>query len=660
MKNNTLKLFFLLFLVLCSVIPSTCKKLEKEMLVSTGEITNILTNSAEASGQVIDLGDGATQSGHCYAKTPNVNVDGSKTQLGVPAGTVDFTSQLTNLEAGTLYYIKAYLSNGNVTVYGKEISFTTTPASVPTLSTTAITSIAQTSASSGGNITSDGGATVTARGVCWNTATGPTIANSKTSDGTGSGSFSSSLTGLTGNTIYYVRAYATNSAGTAYGNEQSFTTSPVVPALSTTAISGITKNTATSGGNITSDGGALVTARGVCWNTSIAPTTSNSKTTDATGSGSFSSSLTGLTASTTYYVRAYATNSAGTAYGNELSFTTSSVIPVVPTLSTTAISSITATTATSGGNITNDGGATVTSRGVCWNTTTGPTTANSKTNDLSGTGSFVSNLVSLTGNTTYYVRAYATNSAGTAYGNELSFTTSPVVPTLSTTTITSITTNTAISGGNITSDGGASVTARGICWSTAFNPTEGNNHTTDGTGTGSFVSSLTGLTLNTTYYVRAYATNSTGTGYGNELSFTTSAAVVPTLSTRAITSITTTTAASGGNITDDGGASVTSRGVCWNTSPNPTTVSSKTYNGFGTGSFTGNLTGLTGNTTYYVRAYATNSAGTAYGNEISFKTSAVVSTLTTTAVTSVTASTASSGGNIADDGGATITARGVC
>jgi hypothetical protein len=96
--------------------------------------------------------------------------------------------------------------------------------SLSTLSTVAVSSITTTSASSGGNITSDGGTPVTARGVCWSTSSGPTIADSKTIDGAGVGSFTSSLTGLATGTTYYVRAYATNSSGTAYGNEVSFVT----------------------------------------------------------------------------------------------------------------------------------------------------------------------------------------------------------------------------------------------------------------------------------------------------------------------------------------------------------------------------------------------------------------------------------------------------
>jgi uncharacterized protein (TIGR02145 family) len=95
-----------------------------------------------------------------------------------------------------------------------------------------------------------------------------------------------------------------------------------IPVLSTTAVTDITQATATCGGNITSDGGATVTARGVCWSTNQTPTISDNKTTDGTGVGNFVSSISGLTANTTYYVRAYATNSNGTAYGSAMSFTT--------------------------------------------------------------------------------------------------------------------------------------------------------------------------------------------------------------------------------------------------------------------------------------------------------------------------------------------------
>jgi uncharacterized protein (TIGR02145 family) len=292
--------------------------------------------------------------------------------------------------------------------------------------------------------------------------------------------------------------------------------------LTTLPIGNITTSGATSGGNIANDGGSTITSRGICWGTSSNPTTADNYSVNGSGTGSFTSNLSGLTGETTYYVRGYAINSAGTSYGNELSFTATNPIQLA-TLSTTTVSSITETTSVSGGNITDDGGGTVTSRGVCWSTSSNPTPADNSSVNGSGTGSFASNLSGLTGGTTYYVRGYAINSVGTAYGNEVSFTTTTPIhlATLSTTTVSSITETTSVSGGNITNDGGDTVTSRGVCWSTSSNPTPADNSSVNGSGTGSFTSNLSGLTGGTTYYVRGYAINSLGTAYGNEVSFTT-------------------------------------------------------------------------------------------------------------------------------------------
>ncbi|MFZ4707905.1 MAG: LamG-like jellyroll fold domain-containing protein, partial [Bacteroidales bacterium] len=218
--------------------------------------------------------------------------------------------------------------------------------------------------------------------------------------------------------------------------------------------------------------------------------------------------------------RAYATNNAGTAYGNQVQFTTSAGLP--PTVTTLNITDITAVTASGGGNVTSEGGTTVSARGVCWSTNQNPTISNSFTIDGNGTGSFNSNLTNLAPLTNYYVRAYATNMAGTSYGTQVQFTTvAGQVPTVSTTNITNISDNSASSGGNVTAEGTTTVIARGVCWNTSPAPTLSNNHTTNGNGTGSFTSSITGLLATTSYYVRAYATNSIGTAYGNEVSFTT-------------------------------------------------------------------------------------------------------------------------------------------
>lgn len=195
-----------------------------------------------------------------------------------------------------------------------------------------------------------------------------------------------------------------------------------------------------------------------------------------------------------------------------------------------------------------------------------------------------------------------------------------VLPIVTTSVITDISSTSAACGGNVTFEGGTPVITRGICWSTLQNPTVQDSLTNDGSGSGIFTSSIAGLLPNTTYYVRAYATNQLGTAYGNEEVFTTLLYTIPVVTTFSVIEITTISAASGGNVTDDGGDAVTARGVCWSTSPGPTTASSHTSDGTGTGTYSSSIIGLTLNTTYYVRAYATNSQGTAYGNQVNFTT----------------------------------------
>jgi hypothetical protein len=592
--------------------------------VTTTSITNITTTTAQSGGIVLESGGSVvTERGVCWSTSPDPTIADSKSNDGSGMGA--FVSLISGLNPNQKYYIRAYAINAVGAAYGNEISFTSGQnITTPIVTTTEVVNILQITATCGGNVTADGGAAVTVRGVCWNTSPNPTTAYSKTMDGSGTGGYLSSLSGLFPNTIYYVRAYATNSVGTSYGNQKEFTTlsENTVPSLTTAPVINVTNSTATSGGTITNDGGANVTARGICWSTGFNPSITDPHTNDGIGTGSFISQITNLLPNTFYRVRAYATNSVGTSYGNQQTFSTLEN-PVLPTVSTAQAMNITTMTATSGGTVNSDGGSTVTVRGVCWSTSSNPTTANSHSIDGSGMGMFVSNLTSLTPNTLYYVRAYATNIVGTSYGNEISFTTlsNVILPTVTTDPATNITQTTATSGGNVTSDGGAAVTARGICYSTSPSPTLANSFTTNGTGTGAFISNLTGLTPNTPYYIRSYATNSVGTAYGNEVTLTTLPnPVLPTVTTAGITNITQTTATSGGDVTSDGGATVIARGVCWSTSSNPTTANSKTTDGSGTGVFVSNLTGLTASTLYYVRAYATNSAGTAYGNEVTFTT----------------------------------------
>jgi hypothetical protein len=297
-----------------------------------------------------------------------------------------------------------------------------------------------------------------------------------------------------------------------------------LPQITTTPVSGITQTTAESGGTITPV--AFDTAffeRGVCWNTTGSPVITDDHTHDGSGNGTFISTLTALMPNTQYFVRAYfETNTGETGYGDELPFST--LAPIEPPVVTTdSVTNILTTSARCGGNVISGGSDSVSARGVCWSMLPGPNLTDAHTSDGSGVGSFTSQLTALTPDTLYYVRAYAVSTAGIAYGNEKSFTTAqmPGPPVVITTHISGISQFAAHGGGNVTSDGGDSVTHRGVCWSLSANPTLTDPHSSDSSGLGSFSSHLTGLTDGTPYHVRAYAINSVDTTYGNDLTFTT-------------------------------------------------------------------------------------------------------------------------------------------
>ncbi len=426
---NTSKKLILLIIAFLSIISFLSCKKEKMMSVSNDSITDVSYTTAKANATIIDIGEGIEQHGHCWSTNaePSIITKENLTENGPIDYSGSYSSMLTGLSPGTKYYVRAYIKNGNTVVYGSDIlPFTTLSMGIPVVSTGSVSKITASSATISADLSSlgEGVSSVTQHGHCWSSeTTTPTIENDfKTSLGSkdATGSFESELVGLSSNTIYYVRAYATNSVGTAYGSQVDFKTIVDLPTVVTTGISLVTSTSAQSGGNVTSDGGTSVTARGVCWNTIENPTISDYCITEGSGTGLFTCNITGLSAGITYYVRAFATNSAGTAYGNQVVFTT---IVDLPEVVTTGISLVTTTSAQSGGNVTSDGGTTVTARGVCWSTAENPTISDMHTTNGSGTGSFTSNISGLDPGTMYYVRAYATNMEGTTYGMEYSFVT---------------------------------------------------------------------------------------------------------------------------------------------------------------------------------------------------------------------------------------------
>ena len=444
---------------------------------------------------------------------------GPHTDNGTGSG--PFDTYISSLASNTTYHYRSYAHNAIGEGYGPEYTFTTSAGVVaPTVTTASVTGLGTTTATVGGNATNAGNGTIDSKGVFYsNTTSNPNETNSTISvAGSGLGSYTNPITGLSSGKYYYYRAYAHNSAGYGYGSISGFWTNcdPVVLSAGLVSPTGITSSGFTAGGNVTSLGGCDGATEGICAAVSpTTPTTANYTGVSGSGlTGPYTASITGLSPGTLYNYRSYATNTSGTTYGTQGTVTTLANLPTV----TTTTASQAYTYITYGGNVTSTGGAT-TSKGVYYGTSPTPT---SGTAMGIGTGAYSSNITSAA-NTKYYYRAYATNSAGISYGAEYNITT-PNVPTVSSTTAaTSITGTTASTGGNITSNGGQALTAAGVCYAVSPTvPTISNSVLSNGNVTGTYTSNLTGLTAGTAYIVRAFATNYFGTTYAPQISFTTS------------------------------------------------------------------------------------------------------------------------------------------
>ena len=660
-------------------------------LAATTAATTITGTTAVSGGNVTATGGASiTERGICYGTAINPTTANTKVIDPTP-GLGSFVSNLTGLTGYTTYHIRSYATNSVGTAYGTDVAFTTLRLS-PTLVTVAATSITGATATSGGSMTWNGGGYSNYQdyGVEFSTsATFTTSTKVATSNTNGAvniaipiGPWVTNLIGLSSNTTYYIRSYLNlYPSGTGpwtytYGNVLSFTTSgataPVVGA--TTAITGISGTTGTSGGSITSDGGSAITAKGVCWATTANPTVGTGNfTSDGTGTTAFVSNITGLAGSTTYHVRAYATNLIGTSYGTDVSFTTWVAAPyalfqdvgygwvayVAADGSGFIVSYDIPSTVGFGCPGTTFAGSAALGSGLA-NTNT--ILANCATRPIAasvaasyGGGGYVDWYLPSNGDfavmATYYNRLgfnygynnyytstpYSSNTYASTYfstGSQIYASGANRVPgtndfvnvlraarsflsvEVTTAPLTAFTSTGATSGGTLLTNGGPAVTAKGVCWSTTSGPTVAlSTKTNNGTGTAAFVSNITGLTTGTKYYIRAYATTSAGTAYGNEESFTATTATLATVSTDPITKLTATTATSGGNVTADGNSAVTASGVCWSSTTTTPTIANSTFttDGSGIGTFVSSVTGLVAGTTYHLRAYATNGVGTAYG-----------------------------------------------
>ena len=463
-----------------------------------------------------DGGAPISKMGICWSTQSHPTIQDNKKESQTKTSVFDITS----LQPNTTYYIRAYAENKKGVSYSEEKSFITF--ALPEVQTSDITDIQLTSALLAGSLIFDGNDATTIAGLCWGRDPEPTLLGNHQDLAFTNNIFSYTLSNLEDETQYYVRAYAQNKIGVVYGEEKSFTTqSAVIPTVITTDATNISYTTATVGGTITSDGGADITERGVCYSTTVNPTIENTKITSGTGTGTYTINLTELTDSTTYYVRAYAINKKGVNYGEEIIFMTEGY--TLPEISTTQPTQVSYTSATIGGVIISNGGTEIIERGICYSTVKHPTIESSKIASGTGIGSFSVDLSNLTDSTTYYVRAYAINKKGVSYGEERKFTTKlETVPSIVTLQPSSIGCTSAMVGSLLVFDGGSQVTEQGICLATTPNPTiDDKKMVQEGEIGYQYWSRITELNEMTTYYVCAYAINRKGIAYGEEISFTT-------------------------------------------------------------------------------------------------------------------------------------------
>lgn len=400
-----------------------------------------------------------------------------------------------------------------------------------------------------------------------------------------------------------------------------------LPATTLLSVDNVTDAAATFKGAVISVGSSRVTKYGFCWGKQENPELSTAESCnfgDCAAAADMNYTAKLLDANTTYYVRAYAENSEGISYSNQLRFTTEETAQK-PEVETGKADNVKSSQADVAGKILKIGDKKgIIQHGHVWSRSANPTIDNQKTQlgNTTVAGGFVSTLTGLEPNMTYHVRAYATNSIGTSYGEEVTFTTIPDIVTMTTTTARDIIHNAATVGGSISDDGGNVIVERGVCWSTDPNPTINNDRKASQENADRFSTRLEGLNELTAYHARAYViTEDDKAYYGNDITFSTTHEIhLPKADATTVGNIGTSSATFYSSIVSDGDGNVSDCGFCYSRTPNPTVNDAKVSCGKRMGTFLTTVKDLTENTTYYVRSYVTNEAGTAYGEEVNFAT----------------------------------------
>ena len=231
-----------------------------------------------------------------------------------------FSLEVKNLTSATLYTCRAFADNDAGRGFSETFTFTTQSDPFPVLKTYFPNDITYCTALVVGRVASDGGQQVGERGICYGTDENPTIDGPHVASGTGLGQYECLLTDLAAETKYNIRAYAVCSEGVYYGNENYFYTEVLPMEVRTLDVGDITATRVWADGEVIRDGGHIVTECGFCWSTEHLPTIENFHVCAGYGTGNFSHYFSGLERGMTYYVRAYAINAEGVAYGDELEF----------------------------------------------------------------------------------------------------------------------------------------------------------------------------------------------------------------------------------------------------------------------------------------------------------------------------------------------------
>lgn len=429
-----------------------------------------------------------------------------------------------------------------------------------------------------------------------------------------------------------------------------------IATLTTNTPENITETSLTIKGTIVKTGGLKITSHGHCWSETEQPTIDNSKNNlgDTESIGDFTSTLTNLVAGKSYFIRAYAINSKGVAYSEQVSVT----MPFIekPTVSTLAISSLTKDSVILNGEVKDDGNGNIKEYGFYWGLTDN-TEHKVKISTIDET-KFSYTLKSLESKATYYYKAYAINEKGESTGELKTFTSLDKdaidgVATVITNDATDITINSAILNGVITNSGDSKIVQRGFYFGTSESSmTKKTISTTD-----SIMSlHVTDLADGTTYYYKAFAVNSKGESCGEIRNFMTNTANAPTVETNYATNVSFESAVLNGAIIEMGTYEVTQCGFYFGDSEN--SMSKRIVNTHNS-KFSLSVSELNDGTKYYYKAFAINKKGEKCGDIMSFTTVAgYTAAIETKDATDVTIDCATLNAVITDEGSHKVSERG--